>query len=98
MQNVSIRDNFYGKSKNDQFVVCKLIQEVKAVIKPLQIKKKKKKKKKKKDLTLCMLGKKKSADDILKYFFLFFLENRKRHFMQIVSKGDNVHEVSNPFF
>ena len=30
--------------------------------------------------------------------FLFFLENRIRHFMQIVSLGDNLHEVSNPIF
>ena len=44
-----------------------------------------------------MLGKN-SADDILKYFFLFFLENRIWHFMQIVSQGDNLHEVSDPIF
>ena len=32
------------------------------------------------------------------FFFLFFLENRIWHFMQIVSLGDNLHEMSNPFF
>ena len=31
-------------------------------------------------------------------FFLIFLENRIWHFMQIVSKGDNLHEMSNPDF
>ena len=36
-----------------------------------------------------MLGKI-SADDILKYFFLLFLENKIRHFMQIVSQEDNL--------
>ena len=30
--------------------------------------------------------------------FLFFLENRIWHFMQIVSFGDNLHEVSDPIF
>ena len=35
------------------------------------------------------------ADDILKHFYLF-LENRIWHFMQIVSNGDNLHEMSNP--
>ena len=34
------------------------------------------------------------TDDI----FLLFLENRIWHFMQIVSLGDNLHEVSNPTF
>ena len=29
-------------------------------------------------------------------FFLLFPENRIRHFMQIVSIGDNLHEMSNP--
>ena len=37
-------------------------------------------------------------DNILKYFFLFFLENRIWHFMQIVSIGDNLHEVLDPIF
>ena len=37
-----------------------------------------------------------SADDKLMAFFLFFLESRIWHFMQIVSLGDNLHEVSNP--
>ena len=29
---------------------------------------------------------------------LFFVENRIQHFMQIVSLGDNLHEVSDPIF
>ena len=33
------------------------------------------------------------TDDI---FFSFFPENRILHFMQIVSCGDNLHELSNP--
>ena len=37
-----------------------------------------------------------SADGKLMMFFLFFLENRIWHFVQIVSLGDNLHEVSNP--
>ena len=39
-----------------------------------------------------------SADDRLMIFFLFFPENRIWHFMQIVSVGDNLHEMSNPVF
>ena len=39
-----------------------------------------------------------SADDRLMIFFLFFPENRIWHFMQIVSLGDNLHEMSNPVF
>ena len=39
-----------------------------------------------------------SADDKLMIIFLFFLENRIWHFMQIVSLGDNLHEVSDPIF
>ena len=39
-----------------------------------------------------------SADNISKEFFLFFPENRFWHFMQIVSNGDNLHEISNPVF
>ena len=39
-----------------------------------------------------------SADNKLMIFFLFFPENRIRHFMQIVSLGDNLHEMSNPVF
>ena len=31
-------------------------------------------------------------------FFLFFPENKIWHFMQIVSLGDNLHEMSNPVF
>ena len=37
-----------------------------------------------------------SADDKLMIYFLFFPENRIRHFMQIVSSGDNLHEMSYP--
>ena len=36
-----------------------------------------------------------SADD---KWMLYFLENRIWHFMQIVSNGDNLHEMSNPDF
>ena len=32
------------------------------------------------------------------YFSYFFLENRIWHIMQIVSLGDNLHEVSDPIF
>ena len=39
-----------------------------------------------------------SADDKVLIFILLFLENRIRHFMQIVSLGDNLHEVSKPIF
>ena len=39
-----------------------------------------------------------SADDKLMIFFLFFPENWIWHFMQIVSFGDNLHEMSNPVF
>ena len=39
-----------------------------------------------------------SSDDILKYFFLFFPENRIWHFMQIVSNGENLHELLNAVF
>ena len=39
-----------------------------------------------------------SADDKLMIFFLFFPANRIRHFMQIVSLGDNLHEMSIPVF
>ena len=39
-----------------------------------------------------------SADNKLIIFFLIFPENRIRHFMQIVSIGDNVYEISKPVF
>ena len=39
-----------------------------------------------------------SADDKLLIFFLFSPENRIWHFMQIVSIGDNLHEMSKPVF
>ena len=48
-------------------------------------------------LTLTMLWAD-SADDKLMIFFLYFLANRIWHFMQSVSSGDNLHEVSNPIF
>ena len=38
-----------------------------------------------------------STDDTLMIFFLDFPENRICHFMQIVSSGDNLHEMSKPF-
>ena len=44
-----------------------------------------------------MLGKNFSRQQF-EIFFLFFLENRIWHFMQIVSLGDNLHEVSDPIF
>ena len=31
-------------------------------------------------------------------FFLFFLENEIWHFMQSISIGDNLHEMSKPIF
>ena len=40
-----------------------------------------------------------SADDILNFFFFkFFPENRLWPFMQIISSGDNLHEMSMPIF
>ena len=39
-----------------------------------------------------------SADDKLVVFFLFFPENRILHFMQIVSIGVDLHEMSSPVF
>ena len=39
-----------------------------------------------------------SADSKFVIFFLFFQENRTWHFMQIISNGDNLHEMSNPVF
>ena len=47
-------------------------------------------------LTLCMMGKI-SADNILKYFS-YFQENKIWHFMQIVSFGENMCEMSDPIF
>ena len=46
-------------------------------------------------LSLCMLGKNFSRQHF-EIFFLFLPENRIWHFMQIVSYGDNLHEMSNP--
>ena len=39
-----------------------------------------------------------AVKNILKYFFLLFPENRLCYFMQIVSLGDNLHEITNPIF
>ena len=39
-----------------------------------------------------------SADDIFKYFILYFPENKLWHFMQIVSSGDNLQEMSKHIF
>ena len=44
-----------------------------------------------------MLGKF-SADNILKFLFLIFPENKFWHFMQVVSTGDYLHEMSVPIF
>ena len=44
-----------------------------------------------------MLGKNFSRQHF-EVVFLLFLENRFWHFMQIVSLGDNLHEVSDPIF
>ena len=48
-------------------------------------------------ILLCMLGKKCCIWQF-EIFFLFFPEIRLWHFMQIVSKGDNLHEMSKPTF
>ena len=42
-----------------------------------------------------MLGKNFSIQHFEIFFFLFCQENRILHFMQIVSSGDNLHEMSN---
>ena len=47
-------------------------------------------------LTLCMLLKNFSRQYFV-IFFLIFLQNRIWHFIQIVSLGYYLHEVSNPF-
>ena len=39
-----------------------------------------------------------STDGILKYFFLVFPGKWLCHFMQIVSLGDNLHEIAKPIF
>ena len=46
-------------------------------------------------LTLNILSEN-SADDKVMIYFLFFQENRIWYFMQIVSLGDNLHEMSVP--
>ena len=48
-------------------------------------------------LTLSSLGKNVSRQDI-EIVFLFSPENRIWHFIQIVSIGDNLYEMSNPVF
>ena len=51
-------------------------------------------------LRLYILGKNFSRQYFETFFIFFFfsLENRIRHFMQIVSFRDNLHEVSGPIF
>ena len=51
-------------------------------------------------LTLSTLGKHLSSQHFGFFFFFFFFFFRKpiSHLMQIVSKGDNLHEMSNPVF
>ena len=39
-----------------------------------------------------------SRQERIEIFFLIFPENMSWHFMQIVSIGDNLHEISNPVF
>ena len=48
-------------------------------------------------LTLSTLGKIFSRRHF-EIFFLFFPENGSWHFMQIVSLGDNLHDMSNSVF
>ena len=48
-------------------------------------------------LTLSTRGKNFSRQHF-EVFFLFFPESKIQHFMQIVSIGDNLHEMSNPVF
>ena len=50
-----------------------------------------------KNLMLSILGKNFSRQYI-EIFFLAFPENRFQHFIQLVSNGDNLHEISNPVF
>ena len=49
------------------------------------------------NLMLSILGKNFSRQYI-EIFFLAFPENRFQHFIQLVSNGDNLHEISNPVF
>ena len=46
--------------------------------------------------THSTLGKKKNSRSHIEIFFLFFSENRILHFMQIVTIGDILHEMSDP--
>ena len=48
------------------------------------------------ELMLSTLGKIFSRRHVGVFFFLFYPENRIRHFLKIVSSGDNFHEMSNP--
>ena len=50
-----------------------------------------------KSVICSMLGKN-LVEDILKHFSFFSQENRLWHFMQIVSRGDNLHEILKPVF
>ena len=49
-------------------------------------------------LTPSSRGKILSRQHVYSNTFLIFPENRIRHFMQIVSTEDKVHEMSNPIF
>ena len=39
-----------------------------------------------------------SADRLIEIFLLIFLRKQVQHFMQIVSSGDNLHEMADPVF
>ena len=47
---------------------------------------------------LSMLGKNFSRQHFEIFFFFVFSENMLWHFMQIVSLGDNLHEIPKPTF
>ena len=49
-------------------------------------------------LTFIILWANSADDKLMMFFFLFFPDKRILHFMQIVSNGDNLHEMSNPVF
>ena len=49
-------------------------------------------------LMLRTLGKNFSRKHFEIFFFLIFPENRLRHFMQMISRDDNLQEMSMPIF
>ena len=49
-------------------------------------------------LTFTTLWANTADDTLIKVFLFFFPENRFWHFMQIVSHGDSLHEMSKPVF